>query len=88
MAAHDESAAPATAEAAAGDPRAADLRILSRSVSDEETAAVTAVLLAAADAEAPETDEVAPGRNAWVRSGGAIRRPVEVGPGSWVRSLR
>ncbi|MFF2493106.1 acyl-CoA carboxylase epsilon subunit [Agromyces sp. NPDC058064] len=88
MSAHDDSRAAVAASEAAGDPRAAELRILSRSVSDEETAAVTAVLLAAADAEVPEADEVAPGRNAWVRSGGAIRTPVEVGPGRWVGSLR
>lgn len=87
MAVHDESTS-ATASEAASDPRAAELRILTRSVSDEETAAVTAVLLAAVDAEVPDDVAADPGRNAWVRSGGAIRRPVEVGPGRWVASVR
>ncbi|MFF2273393.1 acyl-CoA carboxylase epsilon subunit [Agromyces sp. NPDC058136] len=87
MTAHDEST-PAMTSETEGDPRAAELRILTRSVSDEETAAVTAVLLAAVDAEEPDDGAADPGRNAWVRSGGAIRRPVEVGPGRWVASVR
>ena len=72
------------------DPRAADLRILSP-VTDEEAAAVTAVVLAAVDAEAAgdaAAAEADPGRHPWVRSSAAFRTPVEVGPGRWVRSLR
>ena len=72
------------------DPRAADLRILTP-VSDEEAAAVTAVLLAAVDAEAAvdaSAAEAEPGRDPWVRSSRAFRAPLEVGPGRWVRSVR
>jgi hypothetical protein len=71
------------------DQRAADLRILSRSIGDDEAAAVTAVILASVDeaaAVAASVDE--PGRAPWVRSSGAMRRPIEVGPGRWVRSAR
>ena len=71
------------------DQRAVELRILSRDVSDDEAAAVTAVILASVDEAAGDlasADE--PGRNPWVRSGDAMRRPVEIGPGRWVRSVR
>ena len=71
------------------DQRAVELRILSRDVSDDEAAAVTAVILASVDEAAGDlasADE--PGRNPWVRSGDAMRRPVEIGPGGWVRSVR
>jgi Acyl-CoA carboxylase epsilon subunit len=71
------------------DQRAADLRILSRDVSDEEAAAVTAVILAAVDEDAGDMASAEePGRNPWVRSGDAMRRPIETGPGRWVRSVR
>jgi len=87
----DEMDASGTAPTVAGgDARAVDLRILT-SVTDEEAAAVTAVLLAAVDAEAAvdaSAAEAEPGRDPWVRSTTAFRRPVEVGPGRWVRSLR
>ncbi|GAA1819238.1 acyl-CoA carboxylase subunit epsilon [Agromyces neolithicus] len=69
--------------------RAADVRILSRNVSDEQAAAVTAVILASVDeaaGDAASADE--PGRSPWVRSGNAMRRPIEVGHGRWVRSVR
>ncbi len=71
------------------DQRAADLRIISRNIGDEDAAAVTAVILASADeaaAVAASVDE--PRRAPWVRSSGAMRRPIEVGPGRWVRSGR
>jgi hypothetical protein len=71
------------------DQRAVELRILSRDVGDDEAAAVTAVILASVDEAAGDlasADE--PGRNPWVRSGDAMRRPVEIGPGRWVRSVR
>lgn len=71
------------------DPRAATLRFRSRTVSDEEAAAVTAVILAAVDEAAVAAASVDdPRRNPWVRSGGAMRRPLEAGPGRWVRSGR
>ena len=71
------------------DQRAVELRILSRDVSDDEAAAVTAVILASVDEAAGDlasADE--PGRNPWVRSGDAMRRPIVAGPGRWVRSVR
>ena len=71
------------------DQRAAALRIVSRNIGDEEAAAVTAVILASVDeaaAAAASVDE--PGRAPWLRSSGALRRPIEVGPGRWVRSGR
>ncbi|GAA1749676.1 acyl-CoA carboxylase subunit epsilon [Agromyces humatus] len=71
------------------DQRSADLRIISRNIGHEEAAAVTAVILASVDeaaAVAASVDE--PGRAPWVRSSGAMRRPIEVGPGRWVRSGR
>jgi len=71
------------------DQRAVELRILSRDVSDDEAAAVTAVILASVDEAAGDlasADE--PGRDPWVRSGDAMRRPIEIGPGRWVRSVR
>jgi len=87
----DQMDAPGRTPAEQGaDPRAADLRILT-SVTDEEAAAVTAVLLAAVDAESAvdaSAAEAEPGRDPWVRSSTAFRTPVEVGPGRWVRSLR
>jgi hypothetical protein len=67
------------------DERAAALRFETRLVTPEDAAAVTAVLLAALDEQSSEAS-VDPGRNAWVRGGGAMRRPFEVGPGRWVRA--
>ena len=90
MSAHEETDITAAAtEAATGDPRAAELRIVSRRVSDEETAAVTAVLLAALD-EAASTAAIAdePRRDPWVRSGKALRTTIEVGRGAWSRFTR
>ena len=68
------------------DERAAALRFETRVVTPEDAAAVTAVLLAALDEQTAAEASVDLGRNAWVRSGGAMRRPLEVGPGRWVRT--
>ncbi|MCD5347801.1 acyl-CoA carboxylase epsilon subunit [Agromyces sp. H3Y2-19a] len=87
---HDSDASAGAVADRQADPRAADLRILTP-VSDEEAAAVTAVLLSAVDAEAAgdaSAAEAEPGRHPWVRSSRAFRSPVEVGPGRWVRSAR
>lgn len=70
------------------DARSADLRFVTRGVTHDEAAAVTAVILAALDEQSGGDHAAEPGRDPWVRSGNAIRRPVEVGPGSWVRAAR
>ena len=69
------------------DARAAAIRFVTRDVSDEEAAAVTAVLLATLD-ETTVAAYVEPARNAWVRSAGALRTPLAVGPGEWGRTGR
>ena len=69
------------------DARAAAIRFVTRDVSDEEAAAVTAVLLATLD-ETTIAASVEPARNAWVRSAGALRTPLAVGPGEWGRTGR
>ncbi|HEU0182159.1 MAG TPA: acyl-CoA carboxylase epsilon subunit [Agromyces mariniharenae] len=74
------------AGAAEGDERAAAIRFITRDVTDEEAAAVTAVLLAALDEGVAEPTAEEPGRDRWVRSGGAMRAPLAVGPGNWARS--
>ena len=58
------------------------IRFVTRDLSDEEAAAVTAVLLATID-ETTIAASVEPTRNAWVRSAGALRTPLAVGPGEW-----
>ncbi|WP_022893654.1 acyl-CoA carboxylase epsilon subunit [Agromyces subbeticus] len=69
------------------DDRATALRFATRAVTADDAAAVTAVLLAALDEEADAAASVVePGRSAWVRSGGAMRRPLDVGPGRWARA--
>ena len=71
------------------DDRVGAIRFVTRRVSDEETAAVTAVLLAALD-EAASTAAIAdePRRDPWVRSGNALRTTIEVGRGAWSRFTR
>jgi Acyl-CoA carboxylase epsilon subunit len=70
------------------DARAAELRFVTRGVTDEETAAVTAVVLAALDEDAGAASVAEPARNPWVQSAHALRAPFPVGPGSWSRSTR
>jgi hypothetical protein len=74
------------AGATEGDERAAALRFVTRGVTDEEAAAVTAVLLAALDEGVADAAVEEPGRDRWVRSSGAMRAPIAVGPGNWARS--
>lgn len=65
-----------------------DLRFVDRRrPSPAETAAVTAVVAAVLEQRAPVAAETG-GADDWVRSGGALRRPIEPGPGRWQRSLR
>jgi len=73
-------------EAGTGDERTAAIRFVTRGVTDEEAAAVTAVLLAALDEGTAEASVAEPGRDRWVRSSGAMRTPFPVGPGNWARS--
>jgi hypothetical protein len=68
------------------DARADAIRFVTRDVSDEEAAAVTAVLLAALDEAATSAHVADPPRNAWVQSARALRTPFAVGPGAWGRS--
>ena len=77
--------APSDAEV---DARAAELRFVTPGLTDEEAAAVTAVVLAALDEGRGAESVAEPGRNPWVRSAGALRSPFEVGPGNWSRATR
>lgn len=70
------------------DGRAAALHFVTRGVTDEEAAAVTAVVLTALDDGADAASVAEPARNAWVRSARALRSPLEVGNGTWSRSAR
>lgn len=81
----DENTAGGAGEAE-GDERAAAIRFITRGVTDEEAAAVTAVLVAALDEGVAEATVEEPGRDRWVRSSGAMRAPLEVGSGNWARS--
>ncbi|MGX5695924.1 acyl-CoA carboxylase epsilon subunit [Agromyces soli] len=72
----------------AGEEPRLDLRFTGRTApSTAETAAVIAVVTAAIEQREPAAAEAAPG-DQWVRSGGALRRPIEPGPGRWQRALR
>ncbi|MFD4423020.1 acyl-CoA carboxylase epsilon subunit [Agromyces sp. NPDC058484] len=73
---------------AVSDARAADLRFLTRSVTHEEAAAVTAVVLAALEDDAGAASVSEPARDPWVQSGHALRSSIAVGPGAWTRSVR
>ena len=70
------------------DARADAIRFVTRVVSDEEAAAVTAVLLSALDEHAAAEAAAEPARSAWVQSARALRTPLAVGPGAWGRSGR
>ncbi|HEX6955843.1 MAG TPA: acyl-CoA carboxylase epsilon subunit [Agromyces sp.] len=74
---------------ASGEPNGAepiDLRFLTRDVSAEEAAAVTAVLMAAVREE--PSAPPASARSAWSHPRNALRPPIEVGPGRWESALR
>jgi hypothetical protein len=65
-----------------------DLRFVGRTAPGvAETAAIIAVVSAAIEQREPAPADTAIGSD-WVRSGRALRRPVEPGPGRWQRALR
>lgn len=66
-----------------------DIRIVSKNVTPEEIAAVTAVVQAALveSAENAGSDE-APPVSAWARAQRPIRQPLTPGPGAWTASAR
>ncbi|MEI5585023.1 MULTISPECIES: acyl-CoA carboxylase epsilon subunit [unclassified Agromyces] len=65
---------------------AIDLRFITRDVSAEAAAAVTAVILAAVGEEASAPPPTA--RSEWSHPRHALRPQVEVGPGRWSSALR
>ncbi|GAA1059507.1 acyl-CoA carboxylase epsilon subunit [Agromyces bracchium] len=69
-----------------GDADSLDLRFLTREVTAEESAAVTAVL-AATVRDAQGDHEPTP-RNDWSHPRNALRPRIEVGPGRWAASAR
>ncbi|WP_400994055.1 acyl-CoA carboxylase epsilon subunit [Agromyces sp. GXQ0307] len=69
-----------------GDGEALDLRFLTRDVTAEQAAAVTAVL-AATVREAHGDHEPTP-RSDWSHPRNALRPRIEVGPGRWTSSAR
>jgi len=61
-----------------------DIRIVSKSATPEEIAAVTAVVQGALDELAESLDAAAtPQRSAWDRSRRDLRAPLRPGPGAW-----
>jgi hypothetical protein len=75
-----------TASSAANDAETLDLRFVTKDVTAEEAAAVTAVLLASVREQhaVPPT----PVRNDWAHPRRALRSAVEPGPGRWASPLR
>ncbi|MFD6054771.1 acyl-CoA carboxylase epsilon subunit [Agromyces sp. NPDC060279] len=66
-----------------------DLRFVDRwPMTPAETAAVIAVVTAVLEEHTPEASAPPAGRDEWVRSGAALRRPIETGQGRWQRALR
>ncbi|WP_025155574.1 acyl-CoA carboxylase epsilon subunit [Leifsonia aquatica] len=61
------------------------IRFVTRGVTAEEIAAVTAVLTAAAAEQAAAAAAARPvaGPDAWVRSQRRLRTPLNPGPGAW-----
>jgi hypothetical protein len=61
------------------------IRFVTRGVTPEEIAAVTAVLTAAAAEQAAAAEEARPqaGPDAWERSRRQLRGPLHPGPGMW-----
>jgi Acyl-CoA carboxylase epsilon subunit len=75
----------ATSDGAASGPQGSDVRVIAGNPSEEEIAAVTAVLAALAEQRAATVAEeaVIPPPSAWERSRRGVRRPIEVGRGRW-----
>ncbi|UAJ80538.1 hypothetical protein IT072_05800 [Leifsonia sp. ZF2019] len=61
------------------------IRFITRGVTAEEVAAVTAVLTAAAAEQAAAARDARPatGPDAWGRSQRSLRTPLSPGPGAW-----
>jgi len=61
------------------------IRFVTRGVTPEEIAAVTAVLTAAAAEQAASARDARPSRgpDAWARSQRRLRTPLNPGPGAW-----
>ncbi len=74
------------------EPAPLDLRFVAGSPSDEEVAAVAAVLSAAIEELASRGGEASgpqrPGSSAWSRSQRALRTPLQPGPGRWAHAGR
>ena len=75
-----------TASGEAEGAESIDLRFLSRGVSAEEAAAVTAVLVATVHDEPAAPPHA--GRSEWAHPRSALRPHVEVGPHRWTHSAR
>ena len=75
-----------TAPGEANDAESIDLKFLTRNVSAEQAAAVTAVLVAAVREE--HAGPPPAGRSEWAHPRAALRPPVEVGPRRWAFSAR
>jgi len=75
----------ADAEGAAGALDPSQLRFLTRGVTPEEVAAVTAVLATAAAEQAAAAKEARAERvpDAWARTQRALRSELRPGPGAW-----
>ncbi len=72
--------------AASGSPLdPSQIRFVTRGVTPEEVAAVTAVLTAAAAEQAAAAKDARPqaGPDAWQRSSRSLRTPLVPGPGAW-----
>ena len=75
-----------TASGEADGAESIDLKFLSRGVSAEEAAAVTAVLVATVHDEPAALPSA--GRSEWAHPRSALRPPIEVGPRRWTHSAR
>ena len=75
---------PASAPAAEDVEQAIDLRVLAGMPTDDELAAVTAVLHAAVQEQGANAEplQVPDGRH-WQRAGGLLRSELRPGPGEW-----
>ena len=62
-----------------------ELRFVTRGVTAEEIAAVTAVLTAAAAEQAAAVEAARPSStpDGWARSQRGLRAPIQPGPGAW-----
>lgn len=75
-----------TAPGEANGAASIDLKFLSRGVTAEEAAAVTAVLVATVHDEQAAPPRA--GRSEWAHPRSALRPQIEVGPRRWVHSAR